>query len=252
MSQVSSLSVANGTGLAVRTGFNALIGAEVSRHSGPSEPTDTVPFMEWMDTSTTPATLKMRNAADDGWLTMGTAEDQFGLPLGTELIQRVGITSAAEVIFGSASFSSTTFESYLFTFQNVRPASGNNTFNVQLSTNGGSTFINSALSYVYTRMTVVGSTVSGASTGGTSIMIGDTVDDVASGVSGFMFLSSPGVPLHWTTMRGSFTVHTSSNFRLTEVAGVRAQNEVHNGIRFFCGSGNIQSGTITMYGMRAS
>lgn len=79
MSQVSSLSQASGTGLAVRTGFNNIAGALFSANSGSTAPTATVPYMLWADTSTSPATLKMRNAADDGWITLGTVAANFGI-----------------------------------------------------------------------------------------------------------------------------------------------------------------------------
>ncbi|MDG4650124.1 phage tail protein [Roseibacterium sp. SDUM158017] len=79
MSQVTSLSRANGTGIAVREGFNNLIGALFSQNSGSTAPTATVPYMLWADTSTSPATLRMRNAADDAWIALGTVAEGFGV-----------------------------------------------------------------------------------------------------------------------------------------------------------------------------
>lgn len=41
-----------------------------SLHSGGTAPASTTPFMLWLDTSTTPDSLKMRNAADAAWVTI--------------------------------------------------------------------------------------------------------------------------------------------------------------------------------------
>lgn len=86
MSQVTSLTRADGTGLAVREGFNNLIGALFSMNSGATAPTATVPYMLWADTSTTPATIRMRNAADDAWISLGTSSPYLGLmPVGSSI-----------------------------------------------------------------------------------------------------------------------------------------------------------------------
>ncbi|MBF4442733.1 hypothetical protein, partial [Vibrio anguillarum] len=39
-----------------------------------TEPTQTFAFMEWIDTSTTPAIIKRRNADDNAWITIGSYE----------------------------------------------------------------------------------------------------------------------------------------------------------------------------------
>lgn len=68
MSQVTDLTIANGTGAAVRTALNALTLAQETKHSGTSEPgsSSRQPYMFWLDTTTN--ALKMRNAANTGWI----------------------------------------------------------------------------------------------------------------------------------------------------------------------------------------
>lgn len=65
-----ALTVPSGTGLAVREGFNNAIDALATLNGGPSAPANPRPGMWWLDTSTTPATLRLRNAGNSGWQTL--------------------------------------------------------------------------------------------------------------------------------------------------------------------------------------
>lgn len=67
MSQTSSFTITNDAGAAVRARINEVNAALLTLSSGPVEPTDTKAGMAWIDTSTTPATLRIRNTADTGW-----------------------------------------------------------------------------------------------------------------------------------------------------------------------------------------
>ena len=61
--------IANGTGSAVRSDLNNALAAIVSNNSSSTEPATTYAFQWWIDTNTT--TLKIRNAANDAWITVG-------------------------------------------------------------------------------------------------------------------------------------------------------------------------------------
>ena len=60
--------IANGSGSAVRSDLNDALAAIVSLNSGTSEPTDTFAYMLWADT--TAGALKIRNAANNAWITL--------------------------------------------------------------------------------------------------------------------------------------------------------------------------------------
>jgi len=60
--------IANGTGAAVRSDLNQALAAIVSNNSSATEPTTTYPYMWWAHTTT--GQLKLRNADDDGWVTI--------------------------------------------------------------------------------------------------------------------------------------------------------------------------------------
>jgi microcystin-dependent protein len=75
----SDQTIANDTGANVRADINNNLAALYSLSSGSSAPSTTTAHQLWLDTSTTPDTLKIRNASDNGWISLGTAETNFGL-----------------------------------------------------------------------------------------------------------------------------------------------------------------------------
>jgi hypothetical protein len=79
MAQATDYSLANQSGANFRTELNSILGAVQTLNSGTSAPSNLVAHMVFLDTSTTPATLKIRNAANDGFITLGTAATNFGL-----------------------------------------------------------------------------------------------------------------------------------------------------------------------------
>lgn len=63
--------IQNSTFPAVRSDINDNLAALFSQSSGPSAPAVTVPFQPWIDTSSSPAVWKIRNAANNNWVTVG-------------------------------------------------------------------------------------------------------------------------------------------------------------------------------------
>ena len=71
-------SIANDSGANVRADLNNALAAIVSLNSGASAPTTTFAFQLWADTTT--GLLKIRNAANSAWVTVGTmASTNLGL-----------------------------------------------------------------------------------------------------------------------------------------------------------------------------
>ena len=72
MAQSTDKNLANQSGANFRSELNTILSAITSNNSGSTEPSGTkVPFEPFVDTSTTPATYKIRNAANDGFITIG-------------------------------------------------------------------------------------------------------------------------------------------------------------------------------------
>lgn len=71
-------SIANQSGLAFRQDLNNALAAIVSQNSGATEPSTTYAYQWWADTTT--GLLKIRNAANSAWVTVGTlASANLGL-----------------------------------------------------------------------------------------------------------------------------------------------------------------------------
>jgi len=71
MSQVSDYNIANASGASVRSDINAVLDAIKTFNSGGSDPSNTAPFMPYVDTADS-NNLKIRNAANDGFVTVGS------------------------------------------------------------------------------------------------------------------------------------------------------------------------------------
>ncbi|EKO3657003.1 hypothetical protein M3908_003511 [Vibrio metschnikovii] len=87
------------------TKYNDLIaqleGGAVGNFVGSTAPTQTYALMEWIDTSTSPATIKRRNSLNTAWVSIGSYDQKIGTAAGanlpdgvTELKNTVGISSS--------------------------------------------------------------------------------------------------------------------------------------------------------------
>jgi len=94
MSQHSH-TIANATGAAVRADLNLVLAAIATNNSGTSAPATTFAFQWWADTTT--GLLKIRNAANSAWVTVGTLSSAtLGLQVeDAELTALAGLVSAA-------------------------------------------------------------------------------------------------------------------------------------------------------------
>jgi len=86
--------IANGTGAAVRSDLNDALSAIVSNNSSATAPATTYAYQWWADTTT--GLLKIRNSANNAWVTVGTlASTNFGLA------SLAGATFTGDVILGT-------------------------------------------------------------------------------------------------------------------------------------------------------
>jgi hypothetical protein len=74
--------IANGTGAAVRSDLNDALAAIVSNNSGTSEPATTYAYQWWADT--TANVLKIRNSANNAWITLRELDGTLLIEDGTE------------------------------------------------------------------------------------------------------------------------------------------------------------------------
>lgn len=89
--------IANADGASVRADLNNALSAGVSLNSGASAPSTTFAYMLWADTTT--GLLKIRNAADSAWITVGTlASANLGLQ---RAAKGADIASASPLVLGT-------------------------------------------------------------------------------------------------------------------------------------------------------
>ena len=80
MAQSTDYSIANQSGANFRSELNTILAAIVSHNSGSTEPSGTkYAYMPWFDTGSTPPVYKIRNAANNGWITVAEVTTNFGL-----------------------------------------------------------------------------------------------------------------------------------------------------------------------------
>jgi len=165
---------------------------------------------------------------------------------GLEFISSTDVSNAATASF--TGFDSSKYDSYLFTLANIVPATDSQLFCMRMSVDSGSNYLSASDSY-----RIAG--VSGISAGDSNLIpiIYYPSGNVATeGGSLDVKLNSPHlntrsyVFAHGVNALSDDTVHgpiTSGGGGGTKVA------TVVNGVQFLFYSGNIASGTITMYGM---
>jgi len=98
MAQATDYSIANQSGANFRSELNTILAAVVSQNSGSTAPSTTYAYQWWIDTGVTPALLKIRNAANSAWVTVGDVT-----------VANLGLLSAATAASTYAPIASPTF-----------------------------------------------------------------------------------------------------------------------------------------------
>ena len=96
--------IANQSGAAFRADLNTGLAAIVSQNSGAAQPSTTYAYQWWADTTT--GLLKIRNAANSAWITIGTlASANLGLiPAGSASIVNADVNASAGIVASKLSF----------------------------------------------------------------------------------------------------------------------------------------------------
>ena len=87
---------------AFRSDLNDALAAIVSNNSGATEPTTMFAHQLWVDTAANPSVLKIRNADNDAWITIGTINqtgDTFTL---TSAVSATTLNTSGAVVFNDA------------------------------------------------------------------------------------------------------------------------------------------------------
>ena len=173
---------------------------------------------------------------------------------GLEVIASSDLSNDATVEF--TGFDSSAYDGYLFLLQNVIPATDGQALYLRTSTDGGSTYDSGASAYAYSRVQVTMDSVpaqtESGSSGASQMVISGTVGSGTNedGLSGTVWMPGPHLAKR-TMAQWHFASIDEDNVRETVTGGgVRLSSADVDAVRFLFSSGNLESGTITFYGMR--
>lgn len=98
MSNTHDFDIGNAVGATFRADLNTCLGDIQSSNSGSSAPSTTVAYKIWADTSNN--LLKIRNSANNGWLTLGDLTDATNLGLATKASPTFSgtVTSGGDIV----------------------------------------------------------------------------------------------------------------------------------------------------------
>lgn len=141
-----------------------------------------------------------------------------------------------------------TYKTYLVTFSSVLPATDNVTFRMRTSTDNGSNYDSGISDYSVMNL---GGAASNESFYDIAFSVGNASGE--GGVFGHLYLFNPSNSTVWTTFQSTATnVNNSNAITMASRSGARKANADVDAIRFYFSSGNITSGTVTLYGIKDS
>lgn len=188
----------------------------------------------------------------------GATAPEWGDPGGLAFIASSDASSDATLDF--TGFDATKYDAYMFVIANLIPATDDVEFWLRLSNDAGSTYESGASYYGHSNTSFeTGTSVTGTGTttdaqiqlsrnSGSGNGVGS--DATEDGVSGVIYIFQPGLTKK-TQVTFNLVYEPGDGTYLHVVGGgVNNTGEANDAARFMFSSGNIESGTITMYGLR--
>jgi|TARA_R100001129_G_C5212577_1_gene217150 hypothetical protein len=175
-----------------------------------------------------------------------------------EKLHSITASDDATITFNSTYLTST-YDKYFFTFQNILPANDDNTLRARLSFDNGSNYITSGnyqkVSFEGEQGTSGGSTSSRYASAATSMLLtgsssgsGNASDEAANGHA---YFHNDNVHYKAISFMGNFRYTGGQHAGVYSSHALKTnQTDRCNNIQFSFASGNISTGTITLYGVR--
>jgi len=164
---------------------------------------------------------------------------------GLEFIASVDLDNAATANF--TGFDSSKYDAYRFVFSNVVPATDNVSLDVRTSTDGGSNYDAGSNQYRMNRLKNGTNLAYSATAFGVGVDIGS--DSGENGTSGELIVFGPHLVQNTYLIVQSLNDSNTGALVSLYNTGFRTSVADVDALQFLAGSGNLESGTITMYGM---
>jgi hypothetical protein len=168
------------------------------------------------------------------------------------------IVNSSTQSFGTADFDWAGYDEYEFHIINILPATNAQSFQFQISEDGGTTF-QSAANYGYSLLSFTSAVAATSSSNAVSILISPAPQRNTSTDAGFCCRLKLITPFAIGTSKAmvtyDVTLVNSGAAAFNGGGGIGdwvGDTNAYNGIKFFYGSGNILSGTIRAYGIKRS
>jgi hypothetical protein len=205
-------------------------------------------------------TLVSGTAGTSGNLAQWNADGDLvdtGIPAGSPGLEFISSQDAsASATLDFTGFDASKYDVYVFEIQSLIPAADNGSLLIRTSTDGGSTYDSGASDYTYVRQQINNNPVATASLGDPLASIINVISGVGSdtgedGVNLTARVLSAGLTKKTSVVwQGIAMGATTADHIHVTGAGSRLSSADVDGIRFYFNNGNIESGTITMYGLR--
>lgn len=166
--------------------------------------------------------------------------------------------ASASATLDFTSLISSTYNVYIFEFENILPATDNVDFLMRTSTDNGSSYDAGASDYQFANFvnnTGSFSTDDVCSAGATAIKIAPTIDSgsTTGGINGYAKLYNPLNASQYKSVEYHVNGFLNDNQFYNQIgSGWRVATADIDAVRFLMSSGNIASGTIRMYGVKNS
>lgn len=166
------------------------------------------------------------------------------------LLSTTNISSGSADVTISSNIDST-YKVYMFEFFNIHPSSDGVKFQAQFL-QGGSVDTGSVYDFTFADIRSSSSSVSvNQSESSTSIQLSRDVDNASSGsLNGRMFMYDPSSTTYETNIMFDTTGMRNANvFQTHRGGGCIQETAAVDGVKFFMSAGNIDDGTIKLYGV---
>ena len=170
-------------------------------------------------------------------------------------LQTTNITTGTASVEFTSNIDST-YNAYFFVLSDVHPASDGQPLEMRVSANGGSSYLSTNYGFTHQGRTAAGSELAHSATNDSNFDLSSqnvgNADDESIGVQ--LYLHKPSQTDPHKLINGTSTVVDNSNTVSTSVFGGMNYNTINpiNAVKFNFGSGNIDRGNFTMFGVANS